>query len=292
MTSFEELFNQQPKNSLDDRQISYLQDHLTNYAGFPNVTQCRKLLDAVWDDLGCNSTINDEKIHSFYSHPVWLLNGLMHENLESSKIIKALYCEYIASFMPLRFADVGGGLGMLSMKVATKLPSTNVECIEPFPTKLALERAKLIPNLSFKDSLSGDYDFLCATDVFEHVFDPIALLAKLSENLKVDGIFLIANCFYPVIKCHLPQNYHLRFSWHQIMVSFGYKKLSKVGYGVSYVKISPILNISKSYKLAKFSHSLYSVIYKDLNFSESNKYINKACMIVFRMFAPIYLLFF
>jgi len=37
-------------------------------------------MDLVWDDYGCdNKNLNWENIGKFYSHPVWLLNGLFIE---------------------------------------------------------------------------------------------------------------------------------------------------------------------------------------------------------------------
>ena len=39
-----------------------------------------QLLDRVWNKLGCNNKkLNWSNIDKFYSHPVWLLNGLFIE---------------------------------------------------------------------------------------------------------------------------------------------------------------------------------------------------------------------
>ena len=76
---------------------------------------------------------------------------------------------------------------------------------------------------TFKKSLEGKYDILIATDIFEHVVDPLALVAQTGKSLKQDGNYLIANCFYPVISCHLPQCFHFRYTWNHALEKMGFK---------------------------------------------------------------------
>ena len=52
---------------------------------------------------------------------------------------------------------------------------------------------------------------MIATDVFEHVPDPVALAAKTANHLRIGCHYLIANCFFPVI-ARLPQLLHF-FNW-------------------------------------------------------------------------------
>ena len=43
------------------------------------------LMDLIWDDYGCdNRNLDWDKIGKFYSHPVWLLNGLFIEQHDVS----------------------------------------------------------------------------------------------------------------------------------------------------------------------------------------------------------------
>ena len=55
--------------------------------------------------------------------------------------------------------------------------------------------------LPFKDN---QFDFVIASHVLEHVEDPLIVLSIMIDSVRINGYLVIANCFYPVIKCHLP----------------------------------------------------------------------------------------
>lgn len=84
-----------------------------------------------------------------------------------------------------------------------------LQVVEPHRHPAAIALATNEPNVRFVLELSGEYDLLIATDVFEHVPDPIGLAAQTGAYLRVDGQCLIANCFQPVILCHLPSCFTL-----------------------------------------------------------------------------------
>jgi SAM-dependent methyltransferase len=77
-----------------------------------------------------------------------------------------------------------------------------------------------VPELS-----SQSADVLVSTDVLEHVPDPLHLLAKMVDAVKPGGHLLIANCFYPVILCHLPCTFHLRYSFDTFCQALGLEVL-------------------------------------------------------------------
>lgn len=52
------------------------------------------------------------------------------------------------------------------------------------------------------------------------------MLAEMAESLRVGGQLVIANCFYPVIACHLPSTFHLRYSFDKFCEIFG---LTRIG---------------------------------------------------------------
>ena len=106
-----------------------------------------------------------------------------------------------------------------------------MEVVEPHPHPEAIALAADTPNVRFVPELTGDYDLLIATDVFEHVPDPIALAASTASHIPIGGRYLIANCFAPVIACHLPQLFHLSIGWDQAMREMGLQPLEKVKYG-------------------------------------------------------------
>jgi len=89
------------------------------------------------------------------------------------------------------------------------MPAVQVEVVEPHPHPAAVALAEETPNVRYVSELTGEYDLLIATDVYEHVPDPISLAFSTASHLSIGGRYLIANCFSPVIACHLPQLFHL-----------------------------------------------------------------------------------
>ncbi|MDX8391766.1 MAG: class I SAM-dependent methyltransferase [Mariprofundaceae bacterium] len=205
----------------------------------PSLEQLSACVDFAWDTLGCNNEQLDwGRIGEFYNHPVWLLNGLFIEQHDLSQENRMAFVEAVKSLSPKRVADFGGGFGNLARMLAKACPETHVDIIEPHPTSVALELSAATPNIAFKPDFDGEYDVIIATDVFEHVPDPLADVERTSEYLKVGGIYLIANCFYPVIKCHLPCDFHFRYSFSRILSQMGLEKANSVLYGHMYRKKS------------------------------------------------------
>ena len=124
--------------------------------------------------------------------------------------------------------------------VADKCRSAEVQIIEPHPHPLAIERSAAYDNLSYQSWFSGTYDIIIATDVFEHVPDPLLEVEKSGAYLKHNGVYLIANNFYPVIKCHLPITFHFRSSWDSALKAMNLKRTEAVVYGAAYQKTGDI----------------------------------------------------
>lgn len=82
----------------------------------------------------------------------------------------------------------------------------------------------------------GQYEILIATDVFEHVPDPLGLAAETAAALKPGGRYLIANCFQPVILCHLPQTFHFRHSWNRALRALGLEPKEAVVYWRAFMR--------------------------------------------------------
>ncbi len=188
------------------------------------VEEIWQLMDDVWDSLGCNDIKNEpEKVSLFYSHPVWLLNGLFIEQHNVSILHRHAIADWINvnNNDIISVLDYGGGFGTLARLIAGKNQEVVVDIYEPHPSQLALEKLKAYSNVKFISSLKKQYDCLVCTDVLEHVPDPLSLLAEMIESVKIDGYLVIANCFYPVIKCHLPETFHLRYSFNQFTSLMG-----------------------------------------------------------------------
>ena len=214
------LLNKQNKNINDD------------------LEQMWYLMDMVWDDMGLNNKKLDwQKIGEYYSHPVWILNGLFIQNHELSMYIRKSIARYIESNNFKYVLDYGGGFGTLAREIAKKSKNIAIDIYEPFPSEYGKKCVKEFKNISFIDRLqSNKYDCIISTDVLEHVDDVLITLKEMLDSLKIGGKALIGNCFYPVIKCHLPKNFHYRYSFKYIAKSMNANYINRVS-GAEYVEV-------------------------------------------------------
>jgi SAM-dependent methyltransferase len=135
--------------------------------------------------------------------------------------------------------DFGGGFGTLARCIAKRSPGVRVDIHEPFPPRHGIESCRPYQNISFVSNLpANSYDALVCTDVLEHVHDPLALLATMIGAVRINGILVIANCFYPVIACHLPCTFHFRHSFDRFCEALGLEQegASPGGHGVIYTR--------------------------------------------------------
>jgi SAM-dependent methyltransferase len=220
---------------LSEGEKKYLVGVFNRFGGYPSLEQMWSLMDEPWIALGCDPLNMDERVTAFYQHPVWMLNGLFIEQHAQSLENRRVFTDWVVSQRPTRVADFGGGFGGLARFIGQALPATQVEVVDPHPPAIAL--AAETPNVRFVPQLTGEYDILIATDVFEHVPDPIGLTAETAEHLRLGGQYLIANCFAPVILCHLPQLFHFNSSWDAVMLAMGLKPEAVIGYGRAYKRL-------------------------------------------------------
>jgi 2-polyprenyl-3-methyl-5-hydroxy-6-metoxy-1,4-benzoquinol methylase len=203
----------------------------------PTLEQIWSCMDVVWDELRCdNKHVDVHKFDVFYRHPVWLLNGLFIEQHAESLRNREIISNWIAQTNGRRIADFGGGFGTLARMIATKRPQVDIDVIEPYPHPLAIMKSQKFTNISYRTALCGEYDLIVAMDVFEHVPDPLRLVYETARYLKCGGIYLTANCFYPVIKCHLPVTFHFRRSWNSAMGMMRLRPIESVCYGFAFEK--------------------------------------------------------
>jgi ubiquinone/menaquinone biosynthesis C-methylase UbiE len=195
---------------LSREETDYLEDIFQSYGGFPDLQQLWNLMDESWIRHGCDPNVMDSRIDVFYRDPVWLLNGLFIEQDHQSLQNRRKFVDWVVEQEPLRVADFGGGFGGLARMIGAELPSCMVEIIDPHPHKAAVALANNTDNVRFVPELSESYDILIATDVFEHVPDPVGLTAETAAYLRPEGYYLIANYFAPAILCHLPQLFYLK----------------------------------------------------------------------------------
>ena len=180
----------------------------------PHLEDMWQLMDNVWDEIGCNNEDPDwDKVSKFYAHPVWLLNGIFIEQDNLSMQHRNAISDWIVKNNFKNVLDYGGGFGTLAQSITKKDSNISVDIYEPYPTEYALLRAKDYSNIHFISNIDEKYDCLVSTDVLEHVLDPLKLFSEMIVNVKVDGYLIIANNFYPVIKCHLPSTFHFRYTF-------------------------------------------------------------------------------
>lgn len=228
------------------------------FSGYPTLEQIWALMDEAWRLLNCDPTVMDERISAFYSHPVWLLNGLLIEQHALSMENRRQFSDWVVGQSPRRVAEFGGGFGGLARLIGEGLPTAEVEVIEPHPHQIAIVRAEKTVNVRYQPVLSGEYDVMIATDVFEHVPDPLRLVAVTAAHLRLDGVYLIANCFLPVILCHLPQVFHFRYSWDFALRAMGFEPMETVVYGRAFVLKGPI-NLDAGRRVENLSRKFWAV---------------------------------
>ena len=184
-----------------------------NKDGLENIWQ---LMDMIWDEYGCdNKKLNWGNIDKFYSHPVWLLNGLYIEQDPLSMKHRNAISDWIADKSSIsKILDYGGGFGTVARLIADKKSSLCVDIYEPHPSDYSKKKISDYPQIQFVSNIKGKYDVLVITDVLEHIPDPLKTFEKMILSVKDNGYLIIANNFFPVIKCHLPQTFHLRYTFN------------------------------------------------------------------------------
>jgi 2-polyprenyl-6-hydroxyphenyl methylase/3-demethylubiquinone-9 3-methyltransferase len=171
-------------------------------------------MDRAWDELGLNNRAPDPAgLAAFYRHPVWALSGMFAEQDPTSRGHREAIVAWLGRQDAPMILDYGGGYGGLARMVAAALPERRVVVYEPFPSPAALARAAAYPNLRYVGELAAGYSCALCIDVLEHVPEPLPVLADIVAHLRPGGYLLDASNFYPLIKCHLPATFHLRYSF-------------------------------------------------------------------------------
>ena len=197
--------------------------------GLDDLEQMWYLMDLIWDDYHCdNKNLNWDKIGEFYSHPVWILNGLFQEQHALSMQHRHAISDWIIKKEFEKVVDYGGGFGTLARLIAHKDVNIHVDIYEPHPSDFGLKRVNEYVNIDMIDTLDINYDCLLSTDVLEHVPDPLSDFYMMIESVKMSGYLVIANAFQPMIQCHLPHNFHFRYTFDIFAKLMGLKVIGKL----------------------------------------------------------------
>lgn len=205
------------KYTLSLLEATRIEKHLRQIGAHPSLNQIWDLMDIAWQEAGCSQKkFVAHRYQSFYTDPVWLLNGIYIEQDPVSMGHRQAITNGVASLDAKQILDFGGGFGTLARLMADRLPSSHISIYDPFPPAHGLKACKAYSNITYVDALTPhQFDALVCTDVLEHVHNPLGLLEEMIAAVKPGGHLFIANCFQPVILCHLPCTFHLRyfFSW-------------------------------------------------------------------------------
>ena len=253
MSSLLNILNTKAYATLSPEEVEYIRSAEVEMSTRCSLHFLWLLMDRAWDDLGIDEMNPGEELHKYYSHPVWLLNGLYGESDTLTETHRSDIASWASTINPKRIADLGGGFGGLSRKVAHILPQSTVEVIEPFPHGAALALAEGCDNLSYEKDFDGLYSLIMAVDVLEHLIDPLDSVLNAIYHLEVGGHFLFANCFKPVIKCHLSHNNHFDMSWSTIMHALGLGEEMTVSYGSCFIKVGePDIELARRVEVDSF----------------------------------------
>lgn len=187
-------------------------------------------LDRVWHAFGLDNRLplSNQPIGEFYGHPVWLMNGVFSAADPTSSAHRSSIADFVASSTLTRVADYGGGFGELARAVTERSPESTVTIVEPFPSAVAQSRLRANERVEFADRIDGHFDVVIAQDVLEHVEAPVKLAAELAGAVRPGGVVIFANNFTPVIECHLPRTFHLRYTFRLVMSAMGLRYRGRI----------------------------------------------------------------
>lgn len=215
------------KSTLSDEDILFLQALPIEK---PTVDWLWQEIDKIWYEKNIDNakSLSTQDIGSFYSHPIWIVNGIFtatdKESLNHRNAIK----NYLVSINANKVADYGGGSGVLA-DIITNSTNISIDIIEPYPFNFFVLKHQFNKQISYlKEFENSDYDVIIVQDVLEHVESPVEIAYMITKNIKKGGYVLFANCFYPHVECHLPKTFFLRYTFTMVMQAMGLIYIGKV----------------------------------------------------------------
>ncbi len=225
-----------PFNILSLGDIAYLEG--VSRMERPSVEWIWQEMDRIWDALGLDNrvTLQGQAIGDFYSHPIWVVNGVFTATDPVSIQHRDAIALFVSQLGVERIADYGGGFGELAQKLSAVDSKIHIDIVEPYPSTLGIQRIKQGTHIRFIKDFENQYDCVIAQDVLEHIERPLELVEQLVAATKLGGYLIFANCFYPVIKCHLPSTFYLRHTFKWVMRGAGLEFIGQVA-GVNHAMI-------------------------------------------------------
>lgn len=231
----------------------------------PDVEDMWNIMNQVWDDMNLdNLNYTEAELNKYYSHPVWFLNGLFIECDKTSMEHRKSIAEYFKDKNNLKIVDYGGGFGTLAKEIAKVSPTSTIDIYDPHASEFAYKNVGDFKNISIISEIKlNHYDFLVNTDFIEHVEDPLEYIIQHNKMLKNNGVLISHWNFSDIIKCHLPKNFHFKYSMNKIIPLLGFSdEIINENHG-HYFKKEKIVDeedIKKAYKKARKSKNIYPII--------------------------------
>ena len=228
-------------------------------SSFSSVHDLWSSMDREWRRFRCNKYIplrlQQNNISKFYSSDIWVENGLFTFSDPLSRQHRTAIAKFLLKKNIQKFADYGGGCGLMAYMFNEFNPTASIDIIEPYPFPIFVEYSQSYSSINYISSLCSNYNAVVAIDVLEHVDNPLSLVSHLVQHLDKGGYLILANCFYPVIDCHLPKHFYLRHLFPFVISS---KSLSYLG-TVSvcpHAHIFQKISIISNYQYSRFKYLL------------------------------------
>ncbi|MFZ2171101.1 MAG: hypothetical protein WAW61_15870, partial [Methylococcaceae bacterium] len=110
----------------------------------PTVEWVWEEMDRVWFHFNLDNRhpLTGQLIGEFYSHPIWLMNGIFTSLDPVSSFHRTSIARYLDHFGAKAIADYGGGFGELARAMCSAIPDVAVSIVEPYPSRVGLERLR------------------------------------------------------------------------------------------------------------------------------------------------------
>ncbi len=230
LRSYQEELDQLRKSQFWEDVENYVIQYLHSP---PTIEELWRILDRVWEDMKVNGG-NQHSLIDYYSHPIWLYNGLVTEVDQVSVKKRYEIVSVAKKFHPQSILDMGGGTGVLLKMAHEELPTALRLDLVDISTKLKgriCEILRPFGRIRVLDHSAPPYDIVFSTEVMEHLPNPFQALSTVNHSLKRGGVLIGTWSFYPMIKAHLPANLCLARFFHRLIPLFGFRFLETVKNG-------------------------------------------------------------
>ncbi len=165
-----------------------------------------------------------ELLHEYYQHPVWLINAAFSESDEATISDRLAAVRLISHVQPRKILDFGGGIGTVSRLCSITMPQAEeIDLVDITEFRQVIKQYLAdFKNIQVLEQPNPPYDAVISTEVLEHLTDPVEAIVQINKLLRIGGAFSASWSFVPCIKCHLPQNFHLKRLMFWIIRSLGF----------------------------------------------------------------------